>query len=325
MPSHPRALEGDPLCSRGLLEDTVGSDRRFVGRRSSAGGHVAGTATRRHGRCPALRRSRSRRRRVRGTLLAAALVIGLASCTGPAGPGAAGANEAPAAAGTSSTRASPPAVPQAVSRSYQLSEAPHLLDRDAYAFRTLQAVRPGGTYRWRMPGNLYPAAPRAELAVELTVTGDNWWLFEQGVVTQQPSYVREDAGVRVMELDGIALGPCRAQATQADPGPTPDDLARAIVSRYPFRVIQPVTPVSRFGGSGVHLVARLDDPRASLCDNNGLMTYRPMAAQHELVELWIIRVQGERVLVERSSSPDTSARVLSDQQRTLDSLRLVRI
>jgi hypothetical protein len=175
-----------------------------------------------------------------------------------------------------------------------------------------------------MPGNLYPAAPRSHLAVELTLSGDTWWLFEQGVVIQAPSYLREDAGIRVMELDALPYGPCQAQARPpAEAGPTPADLARAILSRYPFTVIEPAAPVARFGGSGVHLVARLDDPQADRCDNGGVMTYRPMAAQHELVELWIVMVHGERVVIERSWFQDTTPRALVDQQRTLDSLRLL--
>jgi hypothetical protein len=206
-----------------------------------------------------------------------------------------------------------------------MPESPAVLDRDGYQFRTLIALRPGATYRLRMPGNLYPDAPRSHLAVQLTVSGDLWWLFEQGVVTQEPSFLREDAGVRVMELDDIPYGPCQDQPlVPAAPGPAPADLAAAILSRYPFRVIEPVAPVERFGGSGVHLVAQLNDPNASRCDNAGVMTYRPMAGQGQLVELWIVVVDGERLVVERSWFPGTSARVLADQQRTLESLRLVR-
>ncbi|WP_343993156.1 hypothetical protein [Terrabacter terrae] len=217
-------------------------------------------------------------------------------------------------------------APQAVPRSYRIPESPSLVDRDGYAFRSLDALRPGATYRLRMPGNLYPDAPRSHLAVELTPDGDRWWLFEQGVVTQQPSYLREDAGIRAMELDVIPYGPCQAQARlPAAPGPTPADLAHSILTRYPFTIIEPVVPVTRFGGSGVHLVAQLHDPSASLCDNNGLMTYRPMAAQHQFVELWIVVVHGERVVVERSWFPDTSSRVIADQQHTLDSLRFIRV
>lgn len=287
---------------------------------------MAGTASRQRGGCPALRQSDPGRRRVSRMLVAAALVVGLAACTGPPGGGAAAPNPGPGGAATAATRVEVTPGPRAVPRSYRMTEAPHVVDRDAYAFRTLNALRPGATYRLRMPGNLYPAAPRSHLAVELTLSGDMWWLFEQGVVTQVPSYVREDAGIRVMELDAIPYGPCQAQARPpADPGPTPADLARAILSRYPFTVIEPVAPVARFGGSGVHLMARLDDPQASLCDNNGLMTYRAMAAQQQLVELWIVVVHGERVVVERSWFRDTSPRVVADQQRTLDSLRLVRV
>lgn len=285
---------------------------------------MVGTASRQRMECPPLRRSGSGRP-VR-MLVAATLVVGLASCSGPPGGGAAAPSRGFGGASTATTEVEVKPRPQAVPRTYRIAEAPHVVDRDAYAFRTLNALRPGATYRLRMPGNLYPAAPRSHLAVELTISGDRWWLFEQGVVTQAPSFVREDAGIRVMELDGIPYGPCQAQAhPPTDPGPTPADLARAILSRYPFTVIEPVAPVARFGGSGVHLVGRLDDPNASLCDNGGVMAYRPMAAQHQLVELWIVVIQGERVVVERSWFADTSPRVLADQQRTLDSLRLVHV
>ena len=287
---------------------------------------MADAASRQHGGCPALQQSDPGYRRLSRMLVAAALVGGLAACSGPPSGRPGEPNPGPGGATTAATRVDVTPATKAVPRSYGIAEAPHVVDRDAYAFRTLKALRPGATYRLRMPGNLYPAAPRSRLAVELTLTGDMWWLFEQGVVTQQPSYVREDAGIRVMGLDVIPYGPCQSQARPpADPGPTPADLAGAIISRYPFSVIEPVAPVARFGGSGVHLMARLDDPNASLCDNSGVMTYRPMAGQHQLVELWIVVVHGERVIVERSWFSDTSPRVLADQQRTLDSLRLVRV
>ena len=284
---------------------------------------MAGRASDHHGGCPVPRRRGPGRLRVR-MMLVATLAAGLAACSGSRGDGAAPTTAGAGSPTTAATSVAP--VPRTTSRSYTIAEAPSLVDRDAYAFRTLSALRPGGTYRLRMPGNLYPAAPHSRLAVQLTLSGDRWWLFEQGVVTQVPTFAREDAGIRVLELDALPYGPCQSQARPpTDPGPTTADLGRAILSRYPFTVIEPVAPVTRFGGSGVHLVARLDDPDASLCDNAGVMTYRPMAAQHQQVELWIIAVQGERVVVERSWFADTSPRVIADQQRTLDSLRLVRL
>lgn len=291
---------------------------------------MVGTASRSHGGLPAARRQSSPGlRRASRALLAGALVAALAACTGSLDEGASGPSSAHTGTVTrqqEAPRVELTPVPQADPRSYLTTEAPQVVDRDAYAFRTLNALRPGATYRLRMPGNLYPAAPRSHLAVELTLFGDIWWLFEQGVVTLEPSFVREDAGIRVMELDLIPYGPCQAQTRPpADPGPTSADLAGAILARFPFTVLDPPAPVARFGGSGIHLVARLDDPTASACDNNGLMTYRPMAAQHQLVELWIINVQGERVVVERSWFSDTSPRVLADQQSTLDSLHLLHV
>lgn len=227
------------------------------------------------------------------------------------------------ATGTAAPEMTP--LPGAIARSYPLAEAPEILVRDAYAFRTMTALRPGATYRLRMPGNLYPDTPNSHLAVQLTVSGDIWWIFEQGFVALGPSYLREAAGIRVMELDVIPYGPCQVQqVVPRAPGPAPADLAHAILSRYPFTVIQPVAHVDRFGASGVHLAMQLHDPDASLCDNAGVMTYRPMAGQNQLVELWILVVAGERVVVERSWFPDTSASVLADQQRTLESLRFVR-
>ncbi|GAB3877780.1 hypothetical protein [Terrabacter terrigena] len=252
------------------------------------------------------------------------LVVGLSGCTGSPGGGADDTGARPDGSVAATGGAGVPAVPRTAPPSEVVPESPHLLTRDAYAFRTASALRSGATYRLRMPGNLTPAAPRSGLAVELTPTGATWWLFEQGIVVQAPSFVKEDAGIRVMEPDGLPYGPCQAQSSAPpEPGPSPADLAREILSRYPFTVIDPITPTTRFGGSGVHLTAQLDDPDASLCDNGGVMTYRPMAAQHQRVELWVVVVHGERVVVERSWFPDTSQKVLAAQQRTLDSLRLV--
>ncbi|GAA2481937.1 hypothetical protein GCM10009858_19650 [Terrabacter carboxydivorans] len=287
---------------------------------------MASTANREHEACPTRQQSGTARSGAGRVLVAAVLVMGLAACDAPTGGGPVATGPTPGRGATAATGVELTPAPGAVPRSYRIPESPHVVDRDGYAFRTLYAVRPGATYRLHMPGNLYPDAPRSRLTVELTLVGDSWWLFEQGVVTQQPSFAQEDAGIRVMELDVIPYGPCQTQARPpAEPGPAPADLARSILSRYPFTVIEPVAPVTRFGGSGVHLMMRLHDPNAALCDNNGLMTYRPMAAQHQLVELWIVVVQGERVVVERSWFPDTSPRVLADQQRTLDSLRLVHL
>ncbi len=271
--------------------------------------------------------------------LAAMAVLGLAACSAmptPSGSAAAisagtvssgtvAATSGTGGAGTGAVQPEMTPLPGASPRSYQLAEAPAVLDRDPFDFRTLLALRPGATYRVRMPGNLTPAAPHSHLAMEVTASGDIWWLFEQGLVAEVPSFQREAAGIRVMELDELPFGPCQDQASlPTDPGSAPADLAGAILTRYPFTVVVPVAPVERFGGSGVHLVAQLEDRNAALCDNAGVMTYRPMAAQKQLVELWIIVVQGERVMVERSWFPDASPSVLAQQQRTLESLRLVR-
>ncbi|MGO4596545.1 hypothetical protein [Terrabacter sp. 2RAF25] len=255
--------------------------------------------------------------------LAVGVVVGLSACTGAPGAGA-GSTATPTGAPVASSGAAPTTDAQPSPPPAAVPEAPHVVDRDAYAFRTPRALRAGATYRLRMPGNLFATFPGSALTVEITPSDDAWWLFEQGIVVETPTFVREDAGIRVMELDGLPFGPCRAQTSvPTDPGPTPGDLAREVLSRYPFKVIEPITATARFGGSGVHLTAQLDDPEAGLCDNGGVMTYRPMAAQQELVELWVVVVHGERVVVERSWFPDTSRKVLAAQQATLDSLRLV--
>lgn len=312
---------------------------------------MADTAAGLRRRSPASRRLYEVWRRAVGGLVATALVrglglvlglvvglvLGLAACTGtPASSGDTASSSGPKAGATgiatpgagAATVTAEPAMtplPEATPPSTPLAEAPAVLDRGPFEFQTLLALRPGATYRLRMPGNLYPDAPHSHLAVELTASGSSWWLFEQGLVTEGPSFLREDAGVRVMELDVLPYGPCQDQAQiPTAPGPAPADLAGAILSRYPLTVISPVAPVERFGGSGVHLVAQLEDRNAALCDNAGVMTYRAMAGQKQLVELWIVDVQGERVIVERSWFPDTSPSVLAQQQRTLESLRLVR-
>jgi hypothetical protein len=255
-------------------------------------------------------------RRASGLVVTAAagLALSVGACTGATG----GATRTSSAVRATSPTAAVPKAPQAV------PEAPQVVSRDAYAFRTATALRTGATYRLRMPGNLSPVAPGSHLVVEVTPSAARWWLYEQGIVVQAPTFAREAAGLRVMEPGELPFGPCQAQATpRPAPGPAPADLAREILARYAFSVVDPITPTTRFGGAGVHLTAQLEDPQASLCDNGGVMTYRPMAAQHQLVELWVVVVDGERVVIERSWFPDTGSSVLAAQQVTLATLRLV--
>jgi hypothetical protein len=297
---------------------------RHGGRRSTRGASCRGPL-------------RARCRPAVGVLASAALVLAvLGACTGGPEPlrGGGSGTEPPtvgpyvgAQQGGDATGVDMTPVPEAQRRAYAVPEAPRIADDTLRRPGPGGALRPGATYRLRVGPALQgpDEVVASPVVAELTPSGDVWWLGDHGIVTEGRRYLPEDAAIRVFQVDGVESGPCfqRRPHERVDPGPTPGDLARAVIDRYAFTVVEAPRPVDRFGGTGVHLVLRLADAvDAERCLDFNLETYRQMAGLSQIVELWIVLVDGERIVVERSWFPDTGRGLLDLQLRTLDSLRL---
>ena len=189
------------------------------------------------------------------------------------------------------------------------------------------ALRPSATYRLLAGHEWLEQSPAADtrVVVELTIPSRGWYLEKGAVVTGQVGDRPDVAGVRALVVDRVATGGCdRLQRRWVDPGPSPADLARALLENYGFDVLLPPEPVRAFGHDGVHLVLQLRaEPDATRCLDFNLATYRSMAWFAEIVELWIVDVDGRRVIIERSSFPQTSERVLYQQHVIVASLRIL--
>jgi hypothetical protein len=105
-------------------------------------------------------------------------------------------------------------------------------------------------------------------------------------------------------------------------GPTVDDLVTALVDHPSIDVTDPVD-VTLAGYSGTYLDLTVPD------DISECARYRPMYVGHHYAQgpgqrwhMWILDVDGVRVLVETNDYPGTSAERLAEEQAIIDSLEI---
>jgi hypothetical protein len=147
-------------------------------------------------------------------------------------------------------------------------------------------------------------------------------------------------GVSVWDVGQVYGDPCHWQGTLADPGPTVDDLVAALVAQPTRNATAPVD-VTLAGYAGRHLewsvpadMVVTGDSDFAGCDiepsnghrdfnswvgNGQGSRYQQVAGQVD--RLWILDVDGQRLLVDATYSPDTTEADRNEQQRVVESLR----
>jgi len=190
------------------------------------------------------------------------------------------------------------------------------------------------------PGTYYvdpDGDPDTPLRVVFTINGEGWraWpgTYKEG---------GEDAtvGLTIAVPSEVVVDPCHQHAW-VDPGPTVADLANALDHLPGFEVVAAVADVSAHGYTGKHLELRVPDLRH---DANGgfvdcsegtfygwrsptersrvLGRYYQGPGQH--VGLWILDVDGTRLLIEASWFPRSPAGDRAELQAILASIRIER-
>jgi hypothetical protein len=127
----------------------------------------------------------------------------------------------------------------------------------------------------------------------------------------------------------VAEDPCDPSTAPANPriGPTVDDLAASLAANPAFDSTAP-TRVTVSGFEGVHL--ELAAPEAdSSCTPEPLLHFTRGADERSLLagertELWIIDVDGERLVIDasRDREGETSAQDLAELQAIVDSIQI---
>lgn len=243
-------------------------------------------------------------------------VIGLAcivsACAGGAGQG----SPASSAAAPSQAAASPaPATTPAATAS---TAATTSATATADAGRILGKVLAGGS------------------APAYSVDALEGWSTEDGgfIVKAGPSVM----GVSVWEVDRVPRDPCRWKAQLDRPGPTVDDLVQALVAQKTRNASTP-TAVTIGGHSGMTLdwsvpadAVVTGDADFEGCDDPGnghqdfvswLPTgsgerYQQMAGQVD--RLWVLDVDGQRLVIDGTYSPDATEADRDSLDRLVQSL-----
>jgi hypothetical protein len=176
------------------------------------------------------------------------------------------------------------------------------------------------------PGGFDDENPRA---ASITFTFDapaSWGKFEEIGVWIDSNAPPDGADLMFLPPQGLFSDPCltAAEAEAAADilvGPTVDDLVTALVDHPSLDVTSPVE-VTLAGYSGKYVDLLVPDD-ISACD-----TYKPMDGHHyaqgpgQRWHMWVLDVDGVRVLVETNDYAGTSAERLAEEQAMIDSLEI---
>jgi len=150
-------------------------------------------------------------------------------------------------------------------------------------------------------------------------------------------------GVSITTVTNLVRHGCRDHSW-ADPpvGPSVDDLATALADLAPFRVTSPPKDVTIFGYSGKYLELTVpdlpvegkeDDRRFTGCIDGDLKSWvaaidiEPGDAYYGYTgrgfreELWILDVEGTRLVIAAERSPGSARKDIAEQRAILDSIR----
>lgn len=145
-------------------------------------------------------------------------------------------------------------------------------------------------------------------------------------------------GEYVAAVSQVVADPCR-QHSWEDPGDSVDDLARALAALPGLEVTASPREVTAFDHQGMYLeltipqLAHEPDVGFTDCVAGYLYTYRGEGewgrtverfhqGPGQILQLWILDVDGVRLLIEANRFPDSPAEDVEELQAILDSIRI---
>ena len=176
------------------------------------------------------------------------------------------------------------------------------------------------------PGPVVATGFGASESVTFTFTVPDGWVGFGGVSVLPVSGTEapDGMGIGLGEVNAGLFGdPCRWAAGEPEipVGPTVQDLANALASQTAYESSDPVD-VSLGGYSGQRVDLQLPSDVAS-CDNGEFYPWvGSIYAQgpENRWNVWILDVEGERIVVLATYFPGTSAEDVAEQQAIIDSL-----
>lgn len=175
--------------------------------------------------------------------------------------------------------------------------------------------------------------------VHLTIVGEGWnaWVGtgkpEQGDGTSDRL-----VGLTIAEVADVVADPCHRH-TWEDPGPTVDDLVEALASLPGFEVLEAPLDATLTDYAGKRLTLQVPDlayePGRGFTDcargyfygwraptgRDRILT-RYYQGPGQILDVWVLDVEGSRLLVEANRFPDSPADDVAELQAILDSLEI---
>ena len=167
---------------------------------------------------------------------------------------------------------------------------------------------------------------------------EQWSSFGGIVVRSRPDTARAQA-VSFWDVVDVYADSCHWLGPKIHPGPTVDELAAVLAAR-PLRHATAPVAVSLGGYHGKYLEWSVPrDIQFSDCDRGpgdttGFfesftgyrtgMTDRYQQAPGQVDRLWILDVEGRRLLIDASSGPGSTKQDLAEMQQVVDSIRFER-
>jgi hypothetical protein len=181
-----------------------------------------------------------------------------------------------------------------------------------------------GTYRL----TLDRAGPR-ELPPILITVPEGWSNFHGWGLFGPEDEAGEVTSLGFWDVARIYGHPCDSRGTLFDPGPTADDLAQAL-AEIPLRNATAPTDVTVDGYDGKYVEWSVpDDADFSTCDTGDYVSWKSMGWNSERYQqgpgqidrLWILDVNGVRLVIDAFHWPSTSSEQLEELQAVVDSIR----
>ncbi len=144
--------------------------------------------------------------------------------------------------------------------------------------------------------------------------GDDWYVVSRD----------GDTFLGLWVVDTVDRDACRGEEDAVDPGPTVRDLARALVAQRSTRAPAPKrVTVDGHAGAYVELTA---PTRLARCGEHPALwrsPERPIYSGGQVDRVWILDVDGQRLVVDASYAPGSSAQEREDLTAMVGSLRIV--
>lgn len=183
----------------------------------------------------------------------------------------------------------------------------------------------------------YYLEPIPETSTRVSFTVPDGWVSWAGTFKPSPANEDEYVGVTIATVTELIEDPCLSHSW-SDPGPTVADLADGLAALPGMVVIDAPSEVTAFGFDGQHLIVEVPDlafdPALGSdgfldCVSGSFHAWRGprfddryYQAPRQSLEFWVLDVQGQRLLIEKTHFPASTLTDLAELDAVVDSIRI---